>query len=81
MVHFAALQVLGVATRNHQNDVKIQILLKEKRQLHRAHKSDPTSESKKGAYVSKCKESCASCKIPGLATRLTRSKAMPTDTI
>lgn len=57
-VHFAALQVLSLTTRNHQdwfdeNDVEIQILLEEKRQPHRAHQSDPTSESKKDAYVSK----------------------------
>ena len=57
-VHSAALQVLGLATRNHQNwfdenDVIIQILMEEKRKLHRAHQSDPTSESKKDAYVSK----------------------------
>lgn len=57
-VHFAALQVLGLTTRNHQdwfdeNDVEIQTLLEEKRQPHRAHQSDPTSESKKDAYVGK----------------------------
>jgi len=60
-VHSADLQVLGLATRNHQdwfdeNDVEIQTLLEEKSQLHRAHQSDPTSESKKDAYVSKCGE-------------------------
>ena len=57
-VHSAALQVLGMATRNHQdwfndNDVVIQNLLEEKRKLYQAHESDPTSESKKDAYVSK----------------------------
>ena len=60
-VHSAALQVLGPATRNHQdwfdeNDVVIQTLMEEKRKLHRAHQSDPTSESKKDAYVSKRSE-------------------------
>ena len=57
-VHSTALQVLGPTTRNHQdwfdeNDVEIQILLEEKRQLHRAHQSDPSSDSKKDAYTSK----------------------------
>ncbi len=53
--------MLGPATRNHQdwfdeNDVKIKTLLEEKRQLHRAHQSDPNSVSKKDAYVSKRRE-------------------------
>lgn len=60
-VLFAALQVRGLATRNHhdwfdENDVEIQTLLEEKCQPHRAHQSDPTSKSKKDAYVSKGKE-------------------------
>ena len=50
--------MLGLATRNHQdwfneNDAVIQTRMGEKRKLHRAHQSDPTSESKKDAYVSK----------------------------
>jgi len=58
IVHTAAFQVLGPATRNHQdwfddNDVEIQTLLEEKRQLHRAHQSDPSAESKKDAYLNK----------------------------
>ena len=57
-VHSAALQVLGLATGNHQdwfdeNDVVIQTLMEEKRILHQAHHSDPTSEWKKDPYVSK----------------------------
>ena len=57
-VHSAALQVLGPATRNHQdwfdeNDSRIQALLEDKRQLLRAHQSDPTSAAKKAAYTSK----------------------------
>ena len=61
LVHSTALQVLGLATRNHQdwfdeNDVKIRNLLEEKHQLHGAHQTGPTSNSKKDAYVSKCRE-------------------------
>ena len=57
----AALQVLGPATRNYQdwfdeNDVEIQTLLEEKRQLHRAHLSDPSSDTKKYAYDRKRRE-------------------------
>ena len=57
-VHSAAHQVLGPATRNHQdwfdeNDSRIQALLEDKRQLLRAHQNDPTSAAKKAAYTSK----------------------------
>ncbi|KAK3868796.1 hypothetical protein Pcinc_025834 [Petrolisthes cinctipes] len=57
-VYSTALQVLGPATRNHQdwfdaNDTEIQKLLKEKRQLLRAHQNDSTSTAKKAAFVSK----------------------------
>ena len=57
-IYSATLQVLGLGTRNHkdwfnENDLKILSLLKEERQLHRAHRCDPSSESKKDAYVSK----------------------------
>jgi len=60
-VQSAALQVLGPATRNHQDwfdesDVEIQTLLEEKYQLHRAHLSDPSSDTKKVAYDSKRRE-------------------------
>ncbi|KAK3878814.1 hypothetical protein Pcinc_016624 [Petrolisthes cinctipes] len=57
-VHSTTLQVLGQATRNHQdwleeNDAEIQKLLEEKRQLLRAHQNYPTSTAKKATFISK----------------------------
>ncbi|KAK3885594.1 hypothetical protein Pcinc_010186 [Petrolisthes cinctipes] len=57
-VHSTTFQVIGPATRNHQdwvneNDAEIQKLLEEKRQLLRAHQNVPTSAAKKAAFVSK----------------------------
>ena len=82
MVHSATFQLLGPATRNHQdwfdeNDAEIQTLLEEKHQLHRAHLSDPSSDAKKDAYdsVEKFIKSFVYCKTPGSATRLMRFKA------
>ena len=88
-VHSAALQVLGLATRNHQdwfieNGVIILTTMGEIRKLHRAHLSDPTSESKKDAYINKRGEVQRKLRImqdTGSATKPTRSKAIPTDTI
>ena len=49
-VHSAALQVLGLATRNHQDwfdeNVVIQTLMEEKRKLHRAHHRAVPSEGR-----------------------------------
>ena len=55
-VHSVAHEVLGPATRNHQdwfdeNDDKIQELLEDKRRLLRAHQNDPTCMTKKAAFT------------------------------
>jgi len=60
-VQSAPLQVIGPATRNHQDwfdesDFEIQTLLEENCQLHEAHLSDPSSDTRKLAYDSKSRE-------------------------
>ena len=55
-IYSSALQVLGSTSRKHQdwfdeNDIVIQTMLKEKRQLFGAHQNDPKSESKKNAFA------------------------------
>ena len=55
-IYSSALQVLGSTSKKYQdwfdkNDIVIQTMLKEKRQLFRAHQNDPKSESKKNAFV------------------------------
>ena len=61
MIYSSALQVLGSTSRKHQdwfdeNDIVIQTLLKEKRQLFRAHQNDPKSKSKKNAFANMRRE-------------------------
>ena len=55
-VNSAALEVLGPATRHHQdwfdeNDSEIQTLLEEKHRLLRAHQNDPSSAAKKLTFT------------------------------
>ena len=55
-IYSSALQALGSISRKNQdwfdeNDIFIQTMLKEKRQLFRAHQNDPKSESKKNAFA------------------------------
>ena len=55
-IYSSALQVLGSTSRKHQdwfdeNDIVIQTMLKEKRQLFRAHQNNPKSKSKKNAFA------------------------------
>ena len=55
-VHSAALEVLGPATRHHQdwfdeNDSEIHALLEEKNRLLRDHQNDPSCTAKKAAFT------------------------------
>ena len=60
-IYSSALQVLGSTSRKHQdwfdeNDIVIQTMLKEKRQLFRAYQNDPKSESKKNVFANMRRE-------------------------
>ena len=60
-IYSSALQVLGSTSRKHQdrfdeNDIAIQTVLKEKRQLFRAHQNNPKLESKKNAFANMRRE-------------------------
>ena len=55
-IYSSALQVLGSTSRKHQdwfeeNVIVIQTMLKEERQLFRAHQNDPKSKSKKNVFA------------------------------
>ena len=55
-INSSALQVIGSTSRKHQDcfnekDIVTQAMLKEKRQLFRAHQNDPKSKSNKNVFA------------------------------
>ena len=64
MVYSTAAEQLGHTIRKQQdwfneNDEEIQATLNKKHDLHRAHQNDPSSISKKAAFIEGCPEEVA----------------------